>query len=94
MVFEGRFGPLVEGLPESFRNISEEENETLILKYEEDPVFRETIGPNIELWSENGSCSSLNNLQIDIDLGSFGNVRGICICKCVEESEEVIYSYY
>ena len=35
-----------------------------------------------------GSCSSLHNLQIDIDLGGlFGNVRGICICKCVEESE-------
>ena len=70
MVFEGRFGPSVECPPESFTNISDEE----------DPVFREIndrARPNI--LSYGGSCSSLNNLQIDIDLGEliWQYVRGI-----------------
>jgi len=78
MTFQGKCGPSVEGLPESFKNKSDNERAELDERYDEDPVYRKTMGPSIELYLETGYLHSLDDLQIDIDFGNLGSVRGIC----------------
>lgn len=86
-LFEGRCGPSVDdGLPEVFKNAGEDEEWNLYKRYDEDASFRKTIGPNITLWAEYGDPTTLCGLQIDLDFGTFGNVRGIC--NYIEDSKE------
>ncbi len=77
-LFEGKCGPSVDEEPEPFQNISDDEHFELLKRYEKDLLFRKSIGPNIPLWAEYGHSFALSGLQIDLDFGHFGNVRGIC----------------
>jgi len=72
MTFEGRCGPSVDELPEVFKNLTDDECCKLEERYENEPIFRREIGPNIPLWAKCGEEYCLDNLQIDIDFGHFG----------------------
>ena len=80
MTFEGRCGPSVDELPEAFKNLTDDECFDLEERYENEPIFRREIGPNIPLWANCGELYCLDNLQIDIDFGHFGEYL---ICTAV-----------
>eukprot|EP00986_Skeletonema_menzelii_P005066 scaffold1783_cov163-Skeletonema_menzelii.AAC.2 len=78
MAFEGKCGPSVEGLQDSLKNVAEDVYDTLTERYLDDPSFQKSIGTNLPLYFDYGLPESLSGLQLDIDFGHLGNVRGIC----------------
>jgi len=52
MAFEGRCGSSVDELPEAFKNLTDDECFDLEERYENEPIFRREIGPNIPLWAK------------------------------------------
>lgn len=46
-------------------------------RYDESAAYRIVKGPSIVLWGESGFDESLFGLQIDLDFGVFGSLRGI-----------------
>lgn len=75
--FEGKYGPLVEVTSPSWDDLDDEAYEEISSRYSNDPVFCNEIGPSIELFGDHGENEYLFGLQIDVDLGSFGTIRGI-----------------
>ena len=78
--FKGKCGQSVEGLPDAWKGIEGDEREDIWYKYDDDASYRKTIGgPYIGIFAEDDGCiSALTGLQIDLNFGHFGNVRGIC----------------
>mmetsp|Transcript_3563 Transcript_3563/g.9114 ORF Transcript_3563/g.9114 Transcript_3563/m.9114 type:complete len:414 (+) Transcript_3563:137-1378(+) len=79
--FEGKCGKSVEAIPPDWESLDNEAYEDNCIQYYENPAFRDEIGPNIELFGDNGEPESLFGLQIDVNLGLLGTVRGI-VKKC------------
>lgn len=76
--FEGRCGPAVEGMPAAWVGLDDEAVEELKEKYYNDRKYRKDVGPSIELFGWDGEFEALEGLQLDIDFGHLGSVRGIC----------------
>ena len=55
----------------------EKDPDELTEKYLKDQSFRGTIGPGMEVYADWGYPDALFDLQIDLDFGHFGKVRGI-----------------
>lgn len=77
--FEGRRGSSVE-LADHFYDVADESEDAFEEKkerYYKDTAFRNEVGPMIQLYDYEGEPEALWGLQIDVDLGTFGAVRGI-----------------